>query len=126
VEYALEHLGSRIVVIMGHTRCGAVQAVSDAHGRPLPGNLWSLQAAMSGLLESTPEDPNESPASHMNQLVLHNAQRQAQAVLDRSGIVRELVAKGKVKVVAAVYDLASGKVAFQTPATVGHAPAAHH
>ncbi len=113
VEYALEHLGAKLVVVMGHDHCGAVQAVQEAHGKPLPGNLWSLQAAMTGLLESTPEDPNESAASYLDRLVLRNAQRQAAAVLDRSEIVRERVAKGKVRVVSAVYDLASGKVAFQ-------------
>ena len=127
VEYALEHLGSRIVVVMGHSRCGAVQAVSDAHGKPLPGNLWSLQAAMSGLLESTPEDPNEDAGTHMNRLIQHNAQRQAQAVLARSEIVRDLVAKGKVLVVPAVYDLASGKVVFgAAPAATAPAEPAHH
>jgi len=126
VEYALEHLGSKVVVVMGHSHCGAVQAVSDAHGVPLPGNLWSLQAAMSGLLESTPDDPNETSAEHMDHLIRHNAQRQAQAVLDRSESVRTLVAQGKVKVVAAVYDLATGRVAFETPAAPHAAAPAHH
>jgi carbonic anhydrase len=127
IEYALEHLGSKLVVIMGHTKCGAIQAVSDAHGKPLPGNLWSLQAAMSGLLESTPEDPNEDGATHMYKLTQSNARRQARAVLDRSEIVRELVAQGKVKVVPAVYDISSGKVLFEAAAALAApAPAAHH
>ena len=126
VEYAVEHLGSKVVVVMGHTGCGAVTAVQDAHGKPLPGNLWSLQAAMSGLLESTPEDPNEDAPAHLYHLVVHNAQRQAQAVLDRSDLVRERVAMNKLKVVPAVYDLASGKVTFlAAPAPEAHAPAHH-
>ena len=112
VEYALEHLGSKIVVVMGHLGCGAVKAVEEANGKPLPGNLWSLQAAMNGLLETTPQQPSEPDSAYMARLVERNAQRQAQAVLSRSELVRELVAKGKVKVVPAVYDLASGKVAW--------------
>jgi len=39
--------------------CGAVKPVREANGKPLPGNLWSLQTAKAGLPESTPQDPNE-------------------------------------------------------------------
>jgi carbonic anhydrase len=112
VEYALEHLGSKLVVVLGHTSCGAVKAVYEAHGKPLPGNLWSLQAAMTGLLESTHEDPNETTADYVRRLEIANATRQAQGVLDRSEIVRHLTGGGKVKVVPALYDLASGRVQF--------------
>ena len=124
VEYALEHLGTRLVVVLGHTHCGAVQAVYEAHGKPLPGNLWSLQAAMAGLLETTQEDPNETSADYVQRLVVANAQRQARSVLDRSEIIRHLADSGKVKVVPAVYDLASGRVhyleALKAPPPAGH------
>jgi carbonic anhydrase len=112
VEYAAEHLGSKLVVVMGHTACGAIKAVAEAHGKPLPGHLWAFQAAMAGLLETTPEDPNELTADYYKRLAEHNAQRQAQALLDRSEMLRELAAKGKLKIVAACYDLASGEVRF--------------
>lgn len=112
VEYALEHLGAKLVVVLGHTNCGAVKAVQEAHGHPLPGNLWSLQAAMAGLLESVHEDPNESPAEYRARLESANAQRQAQSILDRSEIVRHLAASGKVKVLPALYELTSGQVRF--------------
>jgi carbonic anhydrase len=126
VEYALEHLHAKIVVVMGHTGCGAVTAVSEAHGKPLPGNLWSLQAAMSGLLASTPEDPNEDAPAHLYHLVVNNAERQAQAVVDRSDLVRQLLAKHQVQVVPAVYDLASGKVTFLSAPAPPQAEPAHH
>jgi carbonic anhydrase len=120
VEYALEHLGARLVVVLGHSHCGAVKAVAEAHGRPLPGNLWSLQAAMTGLLESTYQELNEDEEHYEGRLVRINARRQAQAVLDRSEIVRERVAKGRVKVVAAYYDLATGKVDFEPEVGAAH------
>ena len=119
IEYALEHLGSKLVVVLGHTSCGAVKAVQDAHGKPLPGNLWALQAAMAGLLETTPVDPNETNAEYTSRLVAVNAQRQVQAILARSEIVRYLVASGKVKVVPALYDLENGRVKIlEMPAAV--------
>lgn len=125
-EYAAEHLGSKIVVVLGHTACGAVKAVKEANGKPLPGNLWSLQAGMTGLLESTHEDPNEGADQYLRLLERNNAKRQAQAMVDRSEILRHLMTGGKLKVVPAVYDLASGIVTFFDPVKLGGAPAAGH
>jgi carbonic anhydrase len=125
VEYAVEHLGSKVVVVMGHDSCGAVKAVKEAGSTLLPGNLWSLQAAMSGLLESVHTKPGESEAQHMAHLVETNAVRQAGIVVSRSAIVAHLVSSGKLKVVPAVYELASGKVTFLPPVGAGAAPAEH-
>jgi carbonic anhydrase len=127
-EYAAEHLGTKLIVVMGHTSCGAVKAVHDAHGKPLPGNLWALQAGMAGLLESTPDDPNEDAKAHTTRLEEVNARRQAQAMLDRSSLLRDLAADEKLWVVPAVYSLASGKVQFFKPVSgAAAAPVlAHH
>lgn len=123
-EYAAEHLGSKLIVVMGHTSCGAVKAVREANGKPLPFNLWVIQAGMAGLLESTPQDPNEDAKVWGARLEEANARRQAQAMLDRSALLRGLVAAEKIWVVPAVYTLATGKVRFFKPmgatATVAH------
>lgn len=126
IEYAVEHLGSKVVVVMGHSGCGAVKAVQESGSKQLPGNLWSFQAAMAGLIESTRHDPNENPIEHLGHLVEANAKRQAQVVLDRSPIVKHLVDTGKVKVVPAVYDLSSGKVTFLAAAPTAATKAEHH
>ncbi|WLT30321.1 carbonic anhydrase [Geothrix sp. PMB-07] len=112
IEYAVEHLGSKVVVVMGHESCGAVKAVLESGPTPLPGNLWSLQAAMSGLVESVPHAANEPASAHMAHLVEANARRQAKVVLSRSAIVQHLCETGKLNVVPAVYELASGQVRF--------------
>jgi carbonic anhydrase len=127
IEYAVEHLGSKVVVVMGHESCGAVKAVMESGPTPLPGNLWSLQSAMSGLLESVPHTAGESAATHLSHLVEANALRQARVVLTRSEIVQHLCKEGKLAVVPAVYDLASGAVRF-LPAVTTEAPKAeaHH
>ena len=126
-EYAAEHLGSKLIVVMGHTSCGAVKAVHEANGRPLPGNLWSLQAGMAGLLECTPQDPNEDAKAHVARLEEANAHRQAQALLDRSPLLRGLAVGEKLWIVPALYNLASGKVQFFKPVSVvAAAAAAHH
>ena len=127
IEYAVEHLGSKVVVVMGHESCGAVKAVLEAGATPLPGNLWSLQAAMSGLVESVHHPVGEAASTHVSHLVEANALRQAKVVLSRSGIVQHLCAEGKLSVVPAVYELASGQVRF-LPALTNETPKAeaHH
>lgn len=125
VDYAVEHLGSKVVVVMGHSACGAVTAVMDSNGKPLPGNLWVFQAGMAGLLESNQHDPNEDVKIHMGHLVEANAKRQAQVLVDRSEAIRHLVEGDKLTVVPAVYDLASGRISFFKP-VVPTPPAAHH
>lgn len=128
IEYAVEHLGSKLVVVLGHDSCGAVKAVLDSGPAILPGNLWSLQAAMAGLLESVHAEAGEAPASRMARLVKTNAERQARIVVGRSSIVQGLVAAGKVTVVPALYDLASGRVQFLPAAGLESArtPGPHH
>ena len=126
-EYAAEHLGSKLIVVMGHTSCGAVKAVREANGQPLPGNLWALQAGMAGLLESTPQDPNEDAKAHTARLEEANARRQAQAMVDRSALLKDLAAAEKLWIVPALYNLTSGKVQFFKPiSVVAAAPKAHH
>ncbi len=125
-EYAVEHLGSKVIVVMGHTSCGAVKAVREANGKPLPGNLWALQAGMAGLLESTPQDPNEDAASHIAHLEEANARRQAQALLDRSALLRDAATADKLAIVPALYNLTSGKVQFFKAVAAAAPPQAHH
>ncbi|MCE1203077.1 MAG: hypothetical protein LWW79_00485 [Holophagaceae bacterium] len=125
-EYAAEHLGSKLIVVMGHSSCGAVKAVREANGKSLPGNLWALQAGMAGLLESTPQDPNEDAKAHLGRLEEANARRQAQAMLDRSALLRDLAAGEKLWIVPALYNLASGKVQFFKPLAAVPGPLPHH
>jgi len=103
-----------------------VKAVREANGQPLPGNLWALQAGMAGLLESTPQDPNEDAKAHAARLEEANARRQAQAMLDRSALLRGLAATEKLWVVPAVYHLTSGKVQFFKPVSMAAPVPAHH
>jgi len=112
IEYAVKHLGSKIVVIMGHSKCGAVGAVADSKGKPLSGHMHAFQEQMAGLMDVVVRDPNETEADYKGRLEKENAIRQARAVYDRSEIVRELVDQGKTMIVPAKYDLRTGKVTF--------------
>jgi carbonic anhydrase len=117
LEYAIEHLGVRLVIVLGHGSCGAVKAVSGSEGT-LPGQLAAIQRAMPGLREYALEQGKAGlPApAVIATAVERNAVAQAAALLNASEVLRKAVGGGDVAVVPAVYDLASGVVGFLPPA----------
>ena len=110
IEYGAEHLGSPLVVVLGHQRCGAVQAACDVvakHVR-LEGSIRPMVDAIVPAARSQ----KGKPGDFVDNAVRENARRNAAKILAGSGIVKHLVHEGKVKVVYARYDLDSGVVAF--------------
>jgi carbonic anhydrase len=101
IEYAVEHLGARLVVVMGHSKCGAVQAALA--GETAPGHIQSLvrdiQPAVKAV-KGRAGDPTELA-------VTENARIMAGRVHDEVSLGE--LAK-EIKVTSAVYDLASGKI----------------
>jgi carbonic anhydrase len=134
LEYGVEHLGIRLVVVLGHSSCGAVKAVSGA-AATLPGHLADIQERMPGLRALAQERARagDAPDKVIAAAVERNAEDQARALLAGSPVLKTAVAGG-VLVVPAVYDLESGLVTFlpaidaaAKPAAEGAnpAPAAH-
>ncbi|HQY87451.1 MAG TPA: carbonic anhydrase [Tepidisphaeraceae bacterium] len=109
IEYGTGHLNTPVVVVMGHTACGAVTAV--ANGAELHGNLAELtDNILPAVASAKHENPKLSGERLVSQSIRWNV-RQAQADLfERSETIRQLVTEGKVKVVGAIYDLHSGSV----------------
>jgi carbonic anhydrase len=116
IEYALEHLGVKLVVVLGHTSCGAVgAAVSTKYGAegPTPdltaliSNIHrNLGANLERFGEEKIKDPTLYSASKENALAV------AKALHDRSHVVFAAEKAGILQVVPAVYHLDSGVVEF--------------
>lgn len=106
IEYAAEHLGTPVVMVLGHRSCGAVKATVD--GAAVEGNLGAvvkeIQPAVKAARKRQP-GPGLLDAS-----VEENARLQAAALLERSPVLRHLVREGKLKVAVGLYDLVTGKV----------------
>jgi carbonic anhydrase len=110
IEYAAEHLGSPLVVVLGHERCGAVSAAVDAHGK-VPGNLASVVKAIAPAVQrakSTTQD--KSNDALVEATVVENAKLVAAGLTKRSPILRRLVDEGKLQIAPARYDLDDGTV----------------
>lgn len=104
IEYAVAHLGSSVIVVLGHQSCGAVTAAMAGGD-----NGHNLNHLLSHI---TPALNASGDGAELATVVKTNAELQGKELLDRSSIIRDAVEKGNVKVVPAYYNLDSGKVDF--------------
>lgn len=110
IEYGAEDLGSPLVVVLGHERCGAVVAaceVVEKHTK-LPGSIGPMVAAIVPAAEAV----RGKPGDFIDNAVRENARRTAAKIASESEIIEELVHHGKVKIVYARCDLDTGAVEF--------------
>lgn len=114
IEYAVEHLGSPLIMVLGHERCGAVTAAVDAKGRP-EGNVGAILKTISpSVTHAKHTCKGKDRATMVECAIDENIRNVAAAIPKRSKIVKDLVHEGKVKIVIAKYDLDDGKVTLMT------------
>jgi len=114
VEFAASQFGTRLVVVMGHTQCGAVDATVRAiehGGMPESENLRSIVDRIAPHVERVAAGPGTHD-ERFAAAVRVNAMASAGELCESSRILRDLVAQGRVAIVSAVYDLATGVVTF--------------
>jgi carbonic anhydrase len=116
VEFAAEHFGTRLVVVLGHTHCGAVQATLDELQRPSDNqspNLRSIvsriRPAVEGLLET---ELRNDPLALKKQAVRANVRVAASQLRNGSAILEGLIQHEGLLVVGAEYALETGVVTF--------------
>ena len=104
IEYAVEHLGAGLVVVLGHERCGAVKAA--VAGGDLPGHLAGLIKQIQPAVEKT----RALPGDPVDNAVCANARMVAQQLRDSAPLLKARVQAGTLSVMAARYDLDTGLV----------------
>ena len=110
IEYGAEHLGSPLVVVLGHERCGAVSAACEVAEKKA-----KFQGSMKQMIDEIVAAAiamRGRDGDFIDNTVRENAKRTANKILIKSKVVANLRAAGKVKVVYARYDLDSGAVEF--------------
>ena len=107
IEYAVEHLGASLIVVLGHERCGAVKAAREiiAAKGEAPGHVQSLVKALQPAVEATADKDAETTAKANVMNVVHALQGSAP-------ILKDKVEAGTIVVVGGHYDLDTGKVEF--------------
>ena len=108
LEYSVAILGSRLIVIMGHSGCGAVQAAIQNRDDPgrLPGSLPGLIAQIIDpcTLDANPDAVDE----HIADAVVCNANKGVEQLMLGSPVLSEAVGEGKLKIIAGVQDIETG------------------
>jgi carbonic anhydrase len=111
IEYGADHLGSNLLVVLGHTKCGAVNAVLK--GEEAHGNIPALVANIVPPVTKTKADnPGLSGEELANKAIEANTWQSIADLFKQSPMMREMVKAKQVKVVGAIYDVESGKVSW--------------
>jgi carbonic anhydrase len=119
VEFATGQFGTRLVVVMGHSHCGAIAATVRAlehDGAPESRNLRSIVDLISPHVRHLFTGPGDHDA-RLAEAVRANALASASELRSSSPALHALVESGRILIVAAVYDLATGVVTFE-PSTL--------
>lgn len=116
IEFAAEKFGIKLVVVMGHTHCGAVQATLDEMNRPSGSQSRNLRSivdrirpSIQGLLAT---DLKHHPAMLMQAAIRTNISISANFLRHGSQIIEQMIEKGDLLVVGAEYSLETGLVDF--------------
>ena len=109
IEYAAKHLHSHLLVILGHTECGAVQAALSEV--PAAGNIRAIQKMIE---PAAAEVRKNAPALRgpelLSAVITSNTLKSEADLLAKSDIIRNMSDKGTLKIVTAVYDIETGAI----------------
>jgi carbonic anhydrase len=110
IEFAVEALRSKLIVVLGHESCGAVGAALQyvRDGVEQPGHIQELVNAIAPAVRATRADAGDWHAS----AIAENVERTVKAVLANSRIVAGAVEHGTLQVVGGIYSIRTGNVAF--------------
>jgi carbonic anhydrase len=123
IEYGLAHVNTPVLVVLGHTQCGAVTAVTHAvHGTGhalecnIPPLVDNIEPAVKRAMAQNPKLHGDAI---IPQAIVENVWQGIEDLFMASPATRSLVKSGKVKVVGAIYDVATGKVDWLDQAKPG-------
>ncbi|NDV41948.1 carbonic anhydrase family protein [Flagellimonas sediminis] len=114
MEFACKLAGTKLIVVLGHTSCGAVKGACD-HARL--GNLTSLINKIEPAVYATKEPKDEELRNSKNSdfvdaVAVKNVEMALENIRNQSVILKEMEQKGEIAIVGAMYDLSDGKVTF--------------
>jgi len=109
MEYACAVAGAKVILVMGHTSCGAIKGAID---NVVLGNLTLLLARFKAAIDQTAYEGSRTSknAAFVDAVARTQVLKSAQQVRERSAVLAGLEEEGKIRIVASMYDVASGVV----------------
>jgi len=114
IEFACKIAGSKLIVVMGHSKCGAIKGACD---HVEMGNLTELLAKIQPAVYEEKHTINREDRNSANEVFVENVaglnvKRSVKAVVERSFILEQMITKGEIGIIGAKHDLESGAVEF--------------
>ncbi len=114
IEFACKLAGTKVVVVLGHTSCGAVKGACDDAQL---GNLTALVSKIKPAVEAVeePQDPqlrNSKNLDFVDRVAKMNVNLTLEDIRTKSPVLREMEENGEIEIVGAMYDINSGEVTF--------------
>jgi carbonic anhydrase len=112
MEFGCKVAGSKIIVVLGHTKCGAIKGACD---HVEMGNLTALLSKISPAVDhetETKENRNSSNSVFVENVASINVKQTVQAIMDRSPILSEMIQSGQLGIIGGIHDISTGEVTF--------------
>ncbi|MBP6391653.1 MAG: carbonic anhydrase [Flavobacteriales bacterium] len=115
MEFACRFAGAKLIVVLGHTRCGAIKGACDDVRM---GNLTTLLNKIRPAVDDThvPGERNSTNSGFVEAVALRNVQLSVEQITERSPILKEMLAGGSIGIVGGMYDVSTGSVEFDRSA----------
>jgi len=112
LEFGCKYLGSKLIVVLGHTGCGAVKAACDNFKDGHIGEITNLIKPAVRLEKSILEQRDSSNAEFVTKVCELSVQVQMDEIMHSSEILQDMMANRQIAIVGGIYDLGSGEVHF--------------
>ena len=112
MEFACKVAGSKIIVVLGHSKCGAVKGACD---HVEMGNLTALLSKIQPAVydeKSVTHERNSSNSEFVEKVAAINVKRTVKAIMERSTIVKEMFENGTIGIIGGMHDISTGQVTF--------------
>jgi len=112
MEFGCKVAGSKIIVVLGHTKCGAVRGACD---HVEMGNLTALLTKIRPAVDdemTTIENRNSNNAEFVENVAAINVKRTVRSIMERSTILKEMIDKGQIGIIGGTHDISTGVVTF--------------
>ncbi len=110
LEYGAGHLVTPLLLVLGHTRCGAVTAACT--GEELPGHLKNIVAEINPAVKIAAKSSILKKEDLIYNTIVQNVKRLVKTLAEKSEILRHLVENGSLVIMGALYRMESGEVEF--------------
>ena len=112
MEFACKVAGAKLIVVLGHSKCGAIKGACD---HVEMGNLTALLSKIQPAVfdeKSISENRNSSNSEFVEKVAAINVTRTVQAIVERSPILKEMIGSGEIGIIGGMHTISNGEVIF--------------